>query len=119
MSFNIRRAVIITGLLCVAWVVLTPMGLGGLVAVAGLVILGVGLYQFTQHLRAQEDADESSLPRWLRSGQNSESADEDEDEAHVRAAEERERFRREQDCGLTHDERLEFEQMIRKMKDHT
>lgn len=124
MATNIVRAVVTSLGFMIAYVLLSPLGLGWLVILAFLAYLGFSLYRVAQQVSPEEEDDDGERPmgrsvggetlRRLRERGARPSRSESVEERDRQA---RERARREADCGLTHEERVRFHDIIQRLND--
>lgn len=119
MNSGIKKALIALGAYVVAYIILAPLGIGWLVTLCFLG--GVIIYSLTrdsrkseaeatpEHAQQNAEAEAAWPPRWKR-GRTKPTAED-------RQRQERERAQREADCGLTHDERVRFHDIIDGLND--
>lgn len=122
MTPNIRRSIFFTLGLMVASVLLSPLGLGWLPFVVGAVIVAYVLIRHAGLLQqgsGERSADTGAATQSAGGGlagrvrgQKAREAAEAE-----RRRQAREQEQQEADCGLTHDERLEFMRIVQNMED--
>lgn len=123
MNLNLKRSLLITLGLLLASVLLAPFGLGWLPVVVGVVLLACSLYVATRGSRempdeADRDLDDSREdPQERRFAARMRGQRRGEDEAE-RRRQARERAQREADCGLTHDERVQFQSIVQNMNEN-
>lgn len=122
MNLNLKRSLLITLGLLLASVLLAPFGLGWLPVLVGVVLLACSLYVATQGSREMPDEADRDLgdsredPQERRFAARMRGQRRGEDEAE-RRRQARERAQREADCGLTHDERVQFQSIVQNMNE--
>lgn len=111
MTPNIKRSILFTLGLMVASVLLTPFGLGWVPFVVGIGLLVYSLARLARSTSSQSEAGAASRGLFAR---KQGSGAERHREAQERAEQERrERAQAEADCGLTHEERVRFQDIVR------
>jgi hypothetical protein len=120
MTPSMSRMIVVSLAFMVAFMVLSPLGLGWSIVVAYLAYLGFWLYRTSQRSastendsgeRVQQDAQTDAVWPLKRMRERGKSTAED------RQRLEQERAHREADCGLTHEERVEFQGIIEGLND--
>ena len=113
----VTRATITMAVFALAHAALTPVGLGWVAILAFIGYIVFSLYQASQQIVAEEGVDpppeDQAESQWplIRKRERGKSAPEE------RLGQERERARREADCGLTHEERVRFHEIIKGLND--
>lgn len=121
MAPNIVRAVIVSAVFMLAYMILAPFGLGWVVIMAFITYLAFSLYWASRQVSVKDEDDGErhagrvggdTLRRLRERG-----ARLSKDDPAERTRQERERARQEADCGLTHEERVKFHDIIQNLND--
>ena len=121
MNLNLKRSLLITLVLLFASILLAPFGLGWVPVLVGLALIGYSVYSMVRGTSLLSEATERPSgdegeddPQERRFAARMRGQRRGEEEAE-RRRQARERAQREADCGLTHDERVQFQSIVQNM----